>query len=176
MGAILVVGLALALLLVPLPADAIDTWYSNGVYLRLQRVVTPLSNLVPIAVFDLALAALLLLGLRMVAGRVRRHGVVRGALRAGGVIVVTAAAVYLVFLVMWGFNYRRVALEVKLDYDPQRVTRAAARGLATDDVRRVNEGRAAAMSAPASDADLARAFADVVVNLGAPGSPVFWLL
>ena len=41
----------------------------------------------------------------------------------GGVAVAGAAVLYLVFLGLWGLNYRRVPLEHKLDYEPSRVTR-----------------------------------------------------
>ena len=40
--------------------------------------------------------------------------------------MVTAAVVYLWFLLFWGLNYRRLPLEQKLDYDASRITRERA--------------------------------------------------
>jgi len=53
-----VIGIAAAGALAPLPQTWIEHWYSRGFYLRLQNLVTPASNLVPIALADVALAIL----------------------------------------------------------------------------------------------------------------------
>ena len=42
------------------------------------------------------------------------------------IAVAAAAWLYLLFLAVWGLNYRRVPLEQKLDYDQSRLTREAA--------------------------------------------------
>jgi hypothetical protein len=167
---------ALVAAFAPLPAPAIERWYSTGFYPRLQAVVTPLTNLVPVALLDIAIGVLLVGGL---AGLVRRWRVrgVRGALTAAAADLVTAAAVaYLAFLAMWGLNYRRVPLEQKLAYDEARVTREAARRMAADTVGYVNAGHAAAQAARADPAVLKEAFASTQRALGSertavPGIP-----
>ena len=74
------------------------------------------------------------------------RGLVRGSrcgwLRAsGGVAVRTmvgAALLYLVFLLTWGLNYRRVPLMDKLDFDAARASPEAARALLATAADRVN--------------------------------------
>ena len=51
---------------------------------------------------------------------------------------------FLLFLAIWGLNYRRVPLDQKLEYDQRRVTREAAIRLGTYAVREVNALHAAA--------------------------------
>ena len=38
--------------LAPLSPSLVERWYSTGVYPRVQHVVTPISNLIPFALFD----------------------------------------------------------------------------------------------------------------------------
>src|SRR5215216_2608481 len=46
---VLLIGAAIVIALLPLDPIVIERWYSTGVYARVQRVLTPLSNLVPFA-------------------------------------------------------------------------------------------------------------------------------
>jgi hypothetical protein len=126
-----VVVLALAAALVPVPQVWVEATYSQGVYPALQRHVTAWSNAVPIAVTDVLLvtaAACVLAWARRV-WRLRK----RGARAALGWAITSAAAaiamVYLAFLGMWGLNYRREPLAARLDFDQSRVTPEAVRGL-----------------------------------------------
>lgn len=102
--------------LAPVEARAVELWFSTGIYPRVQRVLTPLSNLMPVAWLDilslLALAWLFWTWWRAVRadGSRRLPRVGRAALRT----VVAAASVYLVFLGLWGFNYRRVSMPERL--------------------------------------------------------------
>src|SRR6185369_7812612 len=48
-----VIAAAIACLLLPFSPSFIERWYSTGLYPFVQRVLTPLSNLVPFALFDL---------------------------------------------------------------------------------------------------------------------------
>ena len=105
------------------PCPRSSAWYSTGLYLRLQAVLTPLTNRVPFALLDLAVGCL---------PDHRRHRVrasCRGDSDGDGRCVSAvrchswssaAAVLYLLFLAMWGLNYRRVPLERKLDYDRAR--------------------------------------------------------
>ena len=112
------VGLAAVGLLLPLPATLVERWYSTGVYPLLQRVVTPVTNLLPLAVFDLLLVTVVIWTLVVLgqgsrlALRSRRVGPATGALWR---LVVAGAVVYLVFLALWGLNYRRVPLADRLE-------------------------------------------------------------
>jgi hypothetical protein len=163
-----VVILAVAALLAPLPAGLIEAWYSRGVYIRLQRVVTPITNLLPIAFFDIAAsAALVLWGWQAVRAFRSPH-----RLRAGGWLflrfAVFAAAVYLVFLALWGLNYRRVPLEEKLPFDRSRITRENAVRVGNQAVSIVNGDYAAAHAETADNTSLREAFARAQASLGDP--------
>jgi hypothetical protein len=170
---------AVAAAVSPLPPAVVERVYSTGAYPPLQRSLTSLSNLAPVALIDGLLLAGVAWLVLFVAG-------VRGFLRlgpAGGVrqlvgrIVVPAAALYLAFLVLWGLNYRRLPLEAKLAFDPRAVTREAARSLASTAVSRVNALHDGAHSTGwradgAADASLAPAFATVERDVGASGTTV----
>jgi hypothetical protein len=47
-----VIAAALAGALIPFSPSFIERWYSTGLYPNVQRVVTPVTNLVPFALFD----------------------------------------------------------------------------------------------------------------------------
>jgi hypothetical protein len=165
---VLLVVLAAALALVPLPPGLVERWYATGMYPRLQAAVTPATDLLPFALFDVALAGAIVALAWLLVVRVRRRGWLRGLLWSAGTLLVAAAVVYLVFLGMWGFNYRRMPLDARLDYDAERVTMDAARALAIEAVAQVNAGRAAALSGPLDEASLARALALTQQALGDP--------
>ena len=102
----------------PMPPAAVERWYSTGLYPALQRTITPVSNALPTAVLDflvagaIVFAAWTLFQAGRTARRTRRAGPVISAL---GRLVTAAAAAYLVFLVMWGLNYRRMPMSERLD-------------------------------------------------------------
>ena len=170
---ILIVVAAAIAAIVPMPAAWVERWYSRGFYLSLQSQVTAVSNLVPIALLDVAIATVVA-ALLVVLWRRSRHGLARAALQTSITVVVTAAAIYLGFLVMWGLNYRRVPLDQKLDFDPARISPAAARQLGDLAVDRVNAIRAA-REQPGNSPALDRAFETALDRLGsgraAPGVP-----
>ena len=43
---------AAAAALLPIPPALVERWYSSGLYPRLQHVLTPISNVIPFALFD----------------------------------------------------------------------------------------------------------------------------
>src|SRR3954463_1759271 len=92
-----VVAAAIGAALLPIPPAAVERWYSSLAYPAVQRLVTPLSNLLPIALFDVlccwAVTAFVLLIYR----RVRADGWRRGLRRAAGTLLVGAAIAYLAF-------------------------------------------------------------------------------
>jgi hypothetical protein len=171
-----VIVLAIAAAVIPLPAGAVERLYSTGIYPALQSAVTSISNTVPVALLDIAAVTVIVLAIVLFARRYRTARL-RGALVATvGALATGAAVTYLVFLVMWGLNYRRVPLEDKVDYDTGRITRDAALRFGTEAAARLNAGRADALRTPASDRVLAAAFADVQRALGSartavPGIP-----
>jgi hypothetical protein len=172
---IAVVAAALILAFGPLPAEVVESWYSQGLYLRIQNVLTPLSNLVGIAIFDVAVLGLVSFLVFAFVGIVRRFGL-RAALVRGALALVTlSCGLYLVFLVLWGLNYRRVPLESKLEFDRSRITHAAVRALAEQAVRNVNAEYAGAQ-APSGGPSLEESFIAAQRLLGAsrlavPGMP-----
>jgi hypothetical protein len=178
---LLLVVLAGTLALVPLPAVVVERWYARGLYPRLQAWVTPLADRVPFALFDVILGLAVVAAAWLLLTRVRRRGWLRGLLHSAAALVVAAAVVYLAFLGMWGFNYRRVPIEARLDYDAGRITMDAARDLAIEAVLQVNRGRPAAVSTPFDEASLARALERTQQALGdsraaIPGRPKASLL
>src|SRR5262249_28193243 len=168
--AILVGACAAALL--PLPAAAVERWYSAGVYPPLQRVVTSVSNAFPFALLDVLVVALPVAWLTAAVRAIRRslhrpHTLARWMLlRLAG-----AAAMSLLFLAMWGLNYRREPLERKLPFDARAVTIASARDAAQSAVSRLNALSAEAHAGihdlgSAVDPQLAQAFARAMRELG----------
>src|SRR5262249_53783474 len=120
-------GLLAAIL--PLPAGAIEAWYSARFYPILQRVLTRFSNVAPFALLDAAVV-LILVALLALARRDWRSSGPRAALvRAIAPVLAVAAASSLAFLVCWGLNYRRVPLDARLPFDADRVTEASLRRL-----------------------------------------------
>ncbi len=163
-----VVVLAAVALLAPLPSGLIESWYSRGVYIRLQRIVTPTTNVLPIAFLDIAaVAALAFWGWQIV--RALRS---RSRWRAGGWLflrfVVFASAVYLLFLALWGLNYRRVPLEKKLPFDASRITRENAVRVGNQALDIVNGDFAAAHAETADGRSLREAFARAQALLDDP--------
>lgn len=129
------VALAIAAALVPLPASMVERWYSRGLYASLQPMATSLSNLVPIALLDVAVAGVLL---GWVIRLSRLDGWKRRLRWTAGALMTTAAVVYLLFALLWGFNYRRMRLEEKLAYDASRVNKAALIKLANQSIGQLN--------------------------------------
>ena len=174
---IAVVLLALGAAIVPLPAGAVERWYSNGIYPRIQTALTGASNVVPWALFDVAVVVVAIGLIVSIIRRVRRRkatGVARAFASAASAVAVVAACAYLAFLALWGLNYRRVPLDRKVDYVESRVTKESARELARVSGQQVNALYAVAH--PDTDSSLEEAFQAAQRRLGAarfatPGVP-----
>ena len=108
------------LAVVPISASWIEFWYSTGLYPRVQRTLTPFSNLVPFAILDLLLLIVIpTVVFRLVAAG-RESWRTRGVRPLGRTVfhlLATTAALYIGFLALWGFNYRRVRMEDRLVLD-----------------------------------------------------------
>ena len=156
-----VVAAAVVAGLSPTSASWVEHSYSRQWYPAWQNVVTPVSSLFGFSLLDL-LAIVAVLGLAASWWRgLRRSG--RGLSRRAAVVArltlhttALAAALYLVFLAMWGLNYRREPLTAKLDYDAARISPASLAALAVESVERLN-----ALHAPAHGAGPWPAFEDL---------------
>lgn len=176
-----VVSIALAAALVPIPSAAIERWYSLRIYPMLQRSVTPLSNLVPFALFDALCVAAVAAAAIVLYRRIRDRGWARGLPAAAATVATAAAITYLAFLAMWGLNYRRIPLVEKLAFEPARVAGGAARDLGEANVRTLNRFYAASHPAQVSLPALEASFQETIRRLGAraaivPGRPKQTLL
>ena len=172
-----IVACACAAAGLPIPAQPVERWYSTGLYPPLQRLLTSASNLMPFALLDVLLVVLPIVLIGAAARDISRSP---RRLRTFATwmwrTAVGAAAVYLLFLVAWGFNYRRVPLERKLRYDSHAVTLDAALDAARLATSRLNmlfgDAHAEPPQATPIDPVLATAFARATKELGASGRTV----
>jgi hypothetical protein len=131
---IVAVAVAVAAGLAPIDPGTVERRFSTTVYPAIQRLVTPVSNLVPFALFDLlTIAGAVALVLALVHGirRARRERTFRPLLTTMAGVATAGAVVYLAFLLLWGFNYRRVPMTERLvmDRPPPAADAVAALGL-----------------------------------------------
>lgn len=160
----------------PFPAETVERLYSTDLYLRIQNPLTTATNTIPIAWLDLAVACFLIAAVELMIWRARIHGARRAFVRSLITATGAAAWLYLLFLALWGLNYRRVPLEQKLDYDRSRLTRDAAVTFINAAVDSINSGYASAHALVASKDRLEASFDEAQIALGAmrlavPGVP-----
>jgi hypothetical protein len=126
--------------LAPIPGPAVERWFSSGFYPRLQRLLTPVSNALPVAWLDVlgfaGAAWVIWIWWRALRGDGTRR--LPRVTRAARTTIVAAAAVYLTFLAMWGFNYRRVPLPARLVLDRDAPSTEAVVALGRDVAARLN--------------------------------------
>ena len=116
--AVLAAGAGLGL--APLSATWIESRYSTSIYPRLERALTPLSNRLPFAVLDALLVALLIavvVNLVRAVSHAWRTRTMGRLARSLFHLTAASAAIYVVFLMLWGLNYRRVAMPDRLVID-----------------------------------------------------------
>lgn len=172
----------------PLPPAAVEAYYSSLIYPRIQRLLTPLSNQVPVALLDLLLVAVVVWWIWRLARDLARPFTWRRTVMALVARTATAAAaLYLAFLIVWGFNYRREPLAWRLRFDTKAVSTERALELARQTVDHLNQLHAAAHTrgwgAPGVvDRGLVDAFRRALDDLGSgpltavPGVPKWTLL
>ena len=178
-GAVVVWAAAAAL--VPVPPAAVQRWYTAGLYAGLQPLLTSVSNLAPFALLDILLVAIPALFLALAVRDLRcAPGGCHGAARIAGRAIVWCAALYLLFLALWGLNYRRPRMRETLSYDAAAVTADAAAAAARLAVDRLNSlydaAHATGWPAGGADASLEDGFARAVRDAGitsevVPGRP-----
>ena len=151
---IAVVVTAAAAALFPLPAHLVERFYTNGFYSWLQSWLTPLANLLPFALVDVLTIGLVLglplwwaVSIRRAGSGRRWHAVGLLALNS----VVLAAAIFLSFQLLWGFNYMREPLTYKLEYDEQRITPQTEKEILRRTVEQLNRDFAEAHQSPLLD-------------------------
>jgi hypothetical protein len=178
----LVIAAALGMAILSPPAAAVESFYARRLYPGVQERLSSLSNLTPVPLFDLMVVVLIVGGLVIGVAATRkawRQRSVRPLARALFRGAVVLAVVYLWFLVAWGQNYRRPAVESSIrGFEPGRVTPAAVRALAERAVTEANRlhAPAHAQGFPSMDAvpaALADALHDVERQLGRPRPTVF---
>jgi hypothetical protein len=117
-AALALIAVALTAAWLPVSADVVERVYAVGLYPHLQRVVTSVTNAIPFALIDVLLIgalASLAFGIRWCWRGARAEGRWRRAGRFGFGLLTAAAGLYLLFLLLWGFNYRRVSMAQRLD-------------------------------------------------------------
>jgi len=114
LGWIVLPVLALLLMFAPMPDWAIDSFYTQNVYPQLQRQVTSGTNFLPFAVLDVILVAtslMVLFGALRLLRRASAYGLVEALWDGSRRLLRGAALIIILFLVGWGYNYRRQPLE-----------------------------------------------------------------
>jgi Protein of unknown function (DUF3810) len=136
-----VIAAAAACLFLPLSPAFIERWYSTGLYPLIQRTLTPITNLVPFAVFDLITVGAVVLALLVIVRAIRQARRIKRwspVLTAIGNLATAAATLYLVFLFCWGFNYRRVPMSSRLIIDRVAPREDAVAALGLQAIERIN--------------------------------------
>ena len=139
-----VIALALLWLVWNPGPERVESWYSRGLYPALAGVVVPVTNSVPVSlgamlVVFLPLVWLLSLG---VSWR-RKKNAPRWFVQTLWRTAVGLAAVFLLFVVLWGANYRRASVETQFGLQDEAVTQADLEALLAELTRVVQTGAAA---------------------------------
>ena len=127
--------------IVPTPGTFVERAYAQGVYPLIRGLITTVTRLADLALFDLLLGGGLA-GLLVwwTVGLVRAGRGFR--LRAGAVLagwtLVAGAVLYLVFLATWGLNYRREPLASRLTAVSSEVTQETLEGLTASAIAELN--------------------------------------
>jgi hypothetical protein len=171
--------------LAPTDPRLVERAYSRSVYPALQPVVTSVSSLAPFALLDAWLVIALVVCAVAVWRVTRAAKGTRGraAIASVGRGLAAAAALYVVFLALWGLNYRRTPITDGLAFDRSRVTPARVEAFTLKAVDELNALHApahaelaAATTWAAARARLAPAFGEAQRALGrdrltTPGRP-----
>jgi hypothetical protein len=160
-----VVALAMAAAILPIPEAIVERWYSNGIYARFQPALTTISNLAPVALFDVIAVVALMATIVMIRRRVVSAGWRRGGLTAATTLVTAAAVIYLMFLATWGLNYRRLPLRDKLQFESARLNASATNDLAVQVASEMNRLYLRAHGEQFSIDDLGAAFRSAEASL-----------
>jgi hypothetical protein len=170
----LLIVLAFAVTGASIPAATIERGYANGAFAWLNVTFVPLSNAVPFAAGDLeaTIVAGLVIGGWIVTLRRAAAPRWRSVLVLLAHTAAVAAAIVIAFNLLWGWNYRRLPVAARVDYDSRRVTAAAVSafadriaGILNRDVGPAHD-RMRTEPAATLRAELERDFLPVVARLG----------
>jgi Protein of unknown function (DUF3810) len=147
---LVVLGAAVFLALAPFPKAYIERFYSTFLYIHIQRLVTRASNLAPFSLFDVLVIAIAAAWLVALTADIRRRQRVTARVLMRS--VVWGSVLYIAFVCLWGFNYRRVKLADKLEIDSSRISPDGVFALAATSIEQLNSiyGQAHADSREAS--------------------------
>ena len=126
----------------PLPPAGIERWYAQSLYPHLQQAITSVTNALPFAFLDILLIlTVLIAGVCLVRAwrRSRRTRSIRPLAGYVWALLTAAAALYLVFLAIWGLNYRRIPMVQRLELSRPAPDSEAVTELAMVAARRLNE-------------------------------------
>ena len=137
----LIIVCAVAAALVPIDGESIERGYSTWLYPLIQSTVTPVSNFVPFALFDVLTVVLIVFFIVNAAVAAARARTLRSVRPLGTFVlsVATCAAfIYLVFLAVWGLNYRRLPMAERLVLTAEMPSTAQVMKLGFESIRRMN--------------------------------------
>src|SRR6185295_1140566 len=103
--------IALLVIFVPLPPWVVEDFYSRDMYPWMQRFVTAVTNVLPIALLDVILvvtAFAVLYRMRRLYYVVRQRGVMDALWEMLRRLIRVTAVLAILFYWSWGFNYRRI--------------------------------------------------------------------
>jgi hypothetical protein len=112
---------AIVVLVFPMPSSLVEEFYSRLIYRWVQSGVTAISNLVPFAILDaLILVAIVAVVLRVLwlVHAAWQGGVVTALAEGARRLVRAVGLLVVLFVVAWGFNYRRLPLEATVSGNP----------------------------------------------------------
>ena len=161
---LILVTVALWLAAMPLPRDLVERFYSQGIYPMVRDLVTGMSSRTSLVLFDW----MLVVGVAGLLGwwtwgltRAWRGRQLRVLVLLAWRTLVLVAALYVVFLTVWGLNYRRQSLASRLDYAESLVTVAELESLTVVAVDHLNQ------LYDATEAETWPQFSDLPDRLGA---------
>jgi Protein of unknown function (DUF3810) len=169
---VILIAVAVALQIVPLPANWIEHSYANGIYAALARRFVPLANAAPFTIGDVLFCAIVLGVIAYWIAGWRRSRAPRAA-RAGAMVLRTAAIAAVIIIwfdAAWALNYRRVPIVGRVAFEPARLNARAVSAFSAAVVGDLNTTAPLAHADHASEAQmeatLAEAFHPVVRRLG----------
>jgi hypothetical protein len=172
---------ALVCAFAPLPSAILEQHYSIGFYPQLQHSITPLSNQLPFAILDVLLVGLTVATIVTLTRAIRDAWHTRTAariLRTLAHFAAMGAVLYILFLLLWGFNYRRLPMPARLVLDRVAPSTEDVVQLGLKAIDEMNRLYAAAHTGPPfgpewRNTDLRAAFAEVqrALSDAAPAEP-----
>ena len=109
--------LALLTVFVPIPAEIVETFYSQDMYPWLQNIFTAGTNVLPFSALDaivIVLAIAVLFRLRRLYYVARQRGIFDAIWEMVRRVIRTVSIFVILFFWAWGFNYRRQPLDTLL--------------------------------------------------------------